>query len=131
MRFAARLKLVKSLVASFVNQMDKKTIIGSALMVLIALPGFVSAFDNINQPSVMSGIQVRDLINVIFSIVWPTVIAFFVAMFLFASFQFSTAQGDEAKLLIARKEIVWGLVGLVIAILAFSIPFIVKNLLNI
>ncbi len=115
-------------------QINKKLIIAATLAVLASSPllALAQADTNysMNSPGVISNLGVGDLITIIFSVLWPVAIAFFIIMFILASFTFFTAHGDEAKLAAARNEIIWGVVGVVVALLAFSIPTIVKTTLN-
>ena len=52
-----------------------------------------------------------------------------VFMILWAGFKFITAGDDAEQVGTARKYITWGIIGLVVALLAFSVPAIVSNLL--
>lgn len=57
-----------------------------------------------------------------------TVIA--IVMFVVAGIQFLTAQGDGEKLGQARMSVVWGLVGIIVAILAYGAVTFVKGSLG-
>ena len=69
--------------------------------------------------------------NILTFLVWPIFGTFAIAMFIFAGVQFFTAKGEPGKLATARTSLIWGMVGLAVALLASTIPFIVKNILNI
>lgn len=69
------------------------------------------------------------VINAIFGIIWPLFAAFAVLMFIYAGFQFLNARGGDTGE--ARMAVVWGSVGVGVALLAFSIPFIIKGLLGV
>ena len=53
-----------------------------------------------------------------------------VIMMLIAAFQFLTAGGDAEKVKTARSNIIWVIVGLAIAIIAFNIPGIISSFLG-
>ena len=106
--------------------MNKK-IIASTVTVLLTLPAVMLAFDPGTVPNAAPGLTINTLVDIIFSILWPVAVAFFIIMFVIAAFQFFTAQGDPGKVGSARQFVIWGIVGVVIALLAWSIPFIVRN----
>ncbi len=110
--------------------MNKKIIALSASALLLAMPLVSLAFTPGNIPNQVPGLSINNLIDIIFSIIWPVVIAFAIIMFILAAFMFFNAQGDPEKVTSARNAVIWGIVGMVVALLAFSIPFIVRNTLN-
>ena len=77
--------------------------------------------------------SVTDLLNK-----FSTVIGYFatlimiiaVAMILYAAFKFITAGDDEEAVGSARKILTWGIVGLIVAFLAYSLPTIVRTLIQ-
>lgn len=66
----------------------------------------------------------------ILDIVWGIFVALSIAMFLWAGFLFLTAQGEAAQVGNARKAVIWGVVGLIVAFFAFSITGIIKTVLG-
>ena len=64
--------------------------------------------------------DVENLVALIFS-------AFAVICFVIAGILFLTAQGQAEKLTAARSAVIWGIVGVVVGLLAFSIIGIVSN----
>lgn len=107
--------------------MNKKLIAASAATILLSTPALMFAFNPGGIPNAAPGLTVNSLVDLIFSILWPVAVAFFIIMFILAAFTFFTAHGDETKLATARYEVIWGTVGVLVALLAFSIPFIVRN----
>ena len=61
---------------------------------------------------------------------WIIFTAIIVICFLISGISFLTAQGDAEKLKTARSSFIWGVVGVVVGILAFSIYTIIKNLVG-
>lgn len=109
--------------------MNKKLIISSSLAALMVLPALTLAFNPGPVPNPVPGLNVNQIIDVIFSILWPIAVAFFIIMFIIAGFLFATAQGDPEGIKKARQSVIWGLVGVLIALIAFSIVFIIRNML--
>ncbi len=110
--------------------MNKKILTG-ALTTALLLPSVILAFNPGNQPNALPNLNVNTLIDVLFSILWPIAIAFFIVMFILAAFKFATAQGNPEEVATARRFLIWGIVGVVVALLAFSIPFILRNQLGV
>ena len=91
--------------------MQKKSSIAIAATGLSLLPLVAFA-----QPR-----DVQGLINILNSVVgWFETIVFAIAiiMILVAAFQFLTAAGNEEKVSTARKSLIWGLVGIAVALFA-------------
>jgi len=91
--------------------MLKKAYIAAAATGFSALPLVALA-----QPK-----NVQDIIRLVDQIVqWFETIIFAIAiiMILVAAFQFLTAAGNEEKVATARKSLVWGLVGIAVALFA-------------
>jgi len=61
--------------------------------------------------------------------VWVIFTGFAVVAFVVSGILFLSAQGDPNKLTTARQSLIWGVVGVVVAILGFSIMTIVKTTL--
>ena len=113
--------------------MNKKLIITASTAALLALPLIGLAFTAGPSPIVDAGappLSIEDLIQKIFDFVWPILVAFVIIMFIVSAFLFITAQGDPAKIGQGRQAIIWGVVGIVVLILAYSILFIVKGQLG-
>lgn len=53
-----------------------------------------------------------------------------VAMILYAGFLFITAGDNEDSVSTGRQMITWGIVGLIVAFLAYSVPAIVRTLIQ-
>lgn len=110
--------------------MNKKIIVSSVVTVLLSLPAVILAFTPGGIPNAAPGLDINALVDILFSILWPIAVAFFIVMFVIAAFQFFTAQGDPEKVKSARNFVIWGIVGVVVALLAWSIPFIIRNTLG-
>ena len=103
--------------------MLKRTSIAAVATGLSALPLVALA-----QPR-----SVQDVINIVNAIVgWFETIGFAIAiiMILVAAFQFLTAAGNEEKVATARKSLVWGLVGIAVALFARVAREFVENALQ-
>ncbi|MBI2639470.1 MAG: hypothetical protein HYW90_01090 [Candidatus Sungbacteria bacterium] len=93
----------------------KKAYIGAAAGGVTILP-LVALAQTGAGPSSVS--QLINLINQIAT--WFEAIVFILAiiMILVAAFQFLTAAGNEEKVATARKSLIWGLVGIAVALFA-------------
>ncbi len=97
-----------------------------ALAPVIAL----AAFDPGPPPAPLADISVTGLMNKILDFIWPLFIGFAVIMFIAAGFLFLTSMGDATKVAAARQSLLWAIVGVIVGILAFSIPLIIRNTLG-
>lgn len=67
----------------------------------------------------------NNLLNIV---VWPVFFGVSIIMFVWAGILFLTAQGEPDKLTSARKAVIWGIIGIFIAILGFSITNIISTI---
>ena|SRR3989344_1915168 len=99
------------------------------LFASILLPGFVLA-----APGLFTG-NLTDLADniatLIKNILWTIAIVFVIVMFVIAGFKFLTAQGNSQQVAEARNAVIWGLVGVVVIILAWSVVTIVSTQLGV
>lgn len=109
--------------------MNKKLLIAYTATTLLTLPLIALGFNAGPVPEPIQGLSISGLIDVVFGIIWPIFIAFSIVMFIIAAFLFFTAQGAPDKVAQARQFVIWGVVGIVVAIIAFSIPFVIRNLI--
>ncbi len=100
--------------------------VGLLILPLIAMADINAGAAPIPNP----GIQVEQLINILLNFIWPLFMGFAVLMFLVAGFEFLTAQGDPTKVAAARQAVLWGVVGVAMGVLAFSLPFVVRTTLG-
>ncbi len=110
--------------------MNKK-LIATSILTLLSLPAVILAvFNTGTVPNSVNTLSINTLLDAIFGIIWPIAVGFFVIMFIIAAFRFGTAGADATKVSEARNYVIWGVVGVLVALLAFSLPFVVRNLLN-
>ena len=69
------------------------------------------------------GMAITNAAGLVFSVIA-------VLCFLFAGIMFLTAQGQPEKIQMARSAFIWGVAGVVVGILAFSIIAIVSGVLQ-
>jgi len=104
----------------------RKKILISILSVVLILPSSV-AFAQLH--SYGNGISLPDLMNSITNLVGFVFGGIVVVMFVAAAILFLTAQGDPAKIKIAKDAFIWGVAGVVVGLIAFSIIAIISGLL--
>ncbi len=94
---------------------------------LLTLPTAIFAIVNPTVPNTLVGFSVIGLINTILSFIWPVFIGFAVIMFIIAAFKFIAAQGEATAVTEARQFVIWGVVGVTVGVLAFTLPYVVSN----
>lgn len=102
----------------------KKSLIILFVASLLILPILASAID-FGVPSGGIG-DVPSLVNRILTPVWQVFIGLAVIMIIISGILFLTAAGNPEKIVQARQAFLWGIVGIVVGVIAFSITAIVK-----
>lgn len=104
----------------------KKTLLNLALIGTLILP--VAAAAQVGgQPPNVTGLDLVGIGNIIADAAWVIFTILAVVMFVVAGIMFLTAQGDPEKVKNARNAFLWGVAGIVVAILAFGIITIVGS----
>lgn len=103
--------------------MNKKITLSLILASVLAVPFFASA-----QPPVTIG-SISQVISKLEVALWTVFGGLAVVMFVIAGILFLTAQGDPEKVKNARNAFIWGVVGIVVGIMAYSIIAIVSSML--
>lgn len=114
--------------------MKTRQFIFSVLATVLMLPLTVTADVTIPPAPLLGGSGTFDIwkVTVRFMeyIIWPIFVAVSILMFLVSGILFLTSRGDPAKVKTAKASFVWGLIGVAVAILAFSIPYIIATVLG-
>lgn len=97
------------------------------LSILSLLVSPVLSLAQVNEPQPGGGFDIGKLMSGIASLAWQFFAGLAVVMFVFAGVLFMTAMGDPGKVSTARNAFLWGVVGIIVAILAFSITSIIKK----
>lgn len=92
------------------------------LLVTVILPLTASA--QLYRPG--SPVGLEGLAENVAIATWIIFTVFAVVMFVVAGIQFMTTQGDPEKAHTARMSVIWGVVGVAVGILAYSIINIIK-----
>jgi len=102
----------------------KKIIVASVLASLL-LPLAVLA--TANEPGQITSLELA--LGKIRSGVWQIFAALAVIMFVIAGIEFLTAQGDPEKLQKARSFFLWGVMGVAVAVIGYSVLYVVQTYL--
>jgi hypothetical protein len=107
----------------------QKIIVSLIVLSLIALPvvALGAASQEVDQPATIG--TLTDLVSKIETVIWVVFGLIAVIMFVIAGILFLTASGSPEKIQAARSAAIWGVVGVVIGILAYSIVAIVNTFL--
>lgn len=95
------------------------------LSISLILPSITLA--QFTQP--IMGVTLASLISTILTVFWIIATVFAVVCFVLSGIMFLTAMGDPAKIKIARNSVIFGAIGIVVAILAFSVVNIIDSIL--
>lgn len=70
------------------------------------------------------------IIRLLSMVVWPIFVGASVVMLIWAGILFLTAQGEPEKIQKAQKAVMWAVIGIVVAILAFSAVNIIRTVIG-
>ena len=108
----------------------KKITLSSIGASLMLLPFTVLAYSAPGEPANNTGLNLSGLTGTIVDAIWGIFAALAIIMFIYAGILFLTAQGAPEKIAQARQAALWGVVGVVVIVLAFSIFAIATNLIG-
>ena len=108
----------------------KKITLSLVTLGMIALPVLALAAFTIPAEPTGGFANFGQVFGKILSLIWPVVAGLAAVMIIVAAIVFITANGDPEKIATARQALIWAIVGLVVAILAYSIPYIVKTVIG-
>ncbi len=77
-----------------------------------------------------SSLSIEGLIGKALDVLWLVFVGFAIFMFIIAGMQFFLAQGDPGKVDTARQFVLWGVIGMAMGVLAFTLPFVVGGWLG-
>ena len=63
-------------------------------------------------------------------VVWPVFLALVIIMFIWAGILYLTAHGDQTKIATANKALIYAVVGIIVAIVAFSVVGLIRAVLG-
>ncbi len=104
-------------------------LVALSALVLIGCPvGFVLA-DGLKYYG--NGISLATFLDNLETVTWVVFVFIVVMCFIIAGVIFLTAQGDPAKVKAARSAVLWGIIGVLVGILAFSAELIMRTALGV
>lgn len=108
--------------------MNKKTL-GAVAAITLILPILAFAQVSDTPPGATFG-SLTDLGGKIVQQVWVVFTVLAIIMFVVAGILFLTSQGDPEKITKARSAFIWGVAGVVVGILAYTIISLVTGALG-
>lgn len=107
----------------------KKKLITAYLLIFLLLPSVLVLAAN--PIGVGENLDIGAAVYRIADYVWFIFGGVAVIMFIVAGIQFLSAQGEPSKVNSARQSVIWGIVGVGVALLSNSIGALLKNLLGV
>lgn len=112
----------------FKIRLNKKLVTTFVFIVFLSSPVFVLALDSPAEPIQIDSSQIwSNIVVPIIDLIWPLCFGLAIIMFIVAGIMFITSNGDPGKVASARNAVIWGVVGVIVAVAAFSIPYIILN----
>lgn len=106
----------------------KKTTIALIVLGLLVLPVLVFAQQ---AQQIDYANLVPNIMGKIITFVWQFFVGLTVIMFISAGILFVTSSGDPAKIKTARSAFIWGVVGIIVAIVSYSIVKVVRVMIGV
>ena len=103
----------------------KKIVVSLLLLSILVLPVTVGAIPS--QPGEGSIGSLTEFYNTVGRVAWQAFAIIALIMFIIAGVLFLTAGGDPEKVKTARNAFLWGVVGIIVAVVAFSIVTIISR----
>ncbi|MCX6720113.1 MAG: hypothetical protein NTV36_03355 [Candidatus Staskawiczbacteria bacterium] len=103
--------------------MNKK-ILYLATLGFLVMPSMISA--QLFRP--VSSVNLLGMLVNVTTAIWGLFVGLAVIFFIASGVLFLTAQGEPAKLATAKAALLWGIVGVIVAVLAYSIPQLVISI---
>ena len=101
-------------------------------LTVLALPSFAFGATCQLPPAQTASAWINCIVNNVLSLVlWPVFLTAVVVVGLWIGFMYLTAKGEPAKITQATTALVWLIVGVVVALLAFSLVETIKNLIGV
>jgi FtsH-binding integral membrane protein len=103
----------------------KKSLITSLITGFLTLPILAFAQEPAVHTEPYNANLIAKIMLNLLTPVWQFFAGIAIIMFVVAGILFVTSSGDPGKLTTARQAVIWGVVGIIVAILAFSVLTIV------
>ncbi len=111
--------------------MNKKNILASVSVAVLTLPVAVMAqLEPVGQGGLGTATTLQGLVHLIEKAMGLIFGAIAVIMFLTAGILFLTAQGQPEKIATARQAFIWGVAGVVVGLISFSIVQVVSTFIQ-
>jgi len=105
----------------------RRYLLGLTLVSLLALPTIiVAAVNTTNLPNV----EVIDALNKIVNLLYTVLLVVAALFIVIAAFTFITAGGDPEKVNKARDQVMYAVIGVIVALLAKGLVWLVTTLLT-
>lgn len=113
--------------------MKKNTLLALALITLFVFPaiGLAERIEPLDETALTTPSAIITLIENITKYIFYGVMAIAVLFIIISAFYFLTAAGNPDKVTTARQMLIYALIGVAVALLAYALPFIVKGILGI
>lgn len=115
------------------HSIGKKAIILPLAIFFLSLPLLSFAAAELSNAPTIGQLPMGTLEQKIIALIdfaWKLLAALAVVMFVFAGLLFTTAAGNESKVSTAKKAALWGVIGIGVAIVGFSIVAIMRGALG-
>lgn len=105
----------------------QKIITSLAILGILVMPVAALEADVWSTPAIGGIPNIPTFVGKVLTVIWQIFVGLSIIMILVAGILFLTAQGDPGKLTTARQALIWGVIGILVGILAFSITLVIRT----
>jgi hypothetical protein len=107
----------------------QKIVLSLIALSVIILPLGASAL-SVPQPTPNQGLTIGSIVDSVVRNLWIAFAGIAIILFVYSGVLFLLAGGSPEKVQAARQAFMWGVIGVVVMVLAYSIFFIATNLIS-
>jgi len=102
-----------------------------SILILFLIPISVIFADGLNIENPLGGTSdITTLVTNILNFLWKLAWAIAPILIVYAGYLYITSAGNEEKVKIAQKTLIWALVGFAVVLIASSVPAIIQEFLS-
>ena len=109
----------------------KTNIVLLTILIFSLIPIFISSAADLNIPNPLGGTSdITTLVENILNFLWKLAFVIAPILIVYAGYLYITSAGNEEKVKIAQKTLIWTLIGFAVVLIASSVPAIIQEFLS-
>lgn len=109
----------------------KTNIVLLTILIFSLIPIFISSAADLNIPNPLGETSdITTLVENILNFLWKLAFVIAPILIVYAGYLYITSAGNEEKVKIAQKTLIWTLIGFAVVLIASSVPAIIQEFLS-